>query len=128
MILKTALTGITFSVNRRHRWVNDAFASMLGYEKHELVGQSSQIHLPDRETWEAFGAAAYPVLATGKPYIAEWRFKRKDGSLFWCQVAGQRARPRQPGPRLDLDPHRRHRAARVAADPASARSPSATSS
>ncbi|MGH8641155.1 MAG: PAS domain-containing sensor histidine kinase, partial [Burkholderiales bacterium] len=91
--LKTALTGITFSVNRRHRWVNDAFARMLGYEKHELVGQSSQIHLPDRETWEAFGAAAYPVLATGKPYVAEWRFKRKDGSIFWCQVAGSALDP-----------------------------------
>jgi PAS domain S-box-containing protein len=93
VILKTALTGITFSVNRRHHWVNDTFARMLGYEKHELVGQSSQIHLPDRETWEAFGAAAYPVLATGKPYIAEWRFKRKDGSLFWCQVAGSALDP-----------------------------------
>jgi PAS domain S-box-containing protein len=93
VILKTALTGITFSVNRRHHWVNDAFARMLGYEKHELVGQSSQVHLPDRETWEAFGAAAYPVLATGKPYIAEWRFKRKDGSIFWCQVAGSALDP-----------------------------------
>src|SRR5262245_35425343 len=93
VILKTALTGITFSVNRRHHWVNDAFARMLGYEKHELVGQSSQIHLPDSETWEAFGAAAYPVLATGHPYIGEWRFKRKDGSLFWCQVAGSALDP-----------------------------------
>ncbi len=93
VILKTALTGITFSVNRRHHWVNDAFARMLGWEKQELVGQSSQVHLPDRETWEAFGAAAYPVLATGKPYIAEWRFKRKDGSLFWCQVAGSALDP-----------------------------------
>ena len=93
VILKTALTGITFSVNRRHRWVNDAFAKMLGWEKEDLVGQSSQVHLPDRETWEAFGAAAYPVLATGKPYIAEWRFKRKDGSLFWCQVAGSALDP-----------------------------------
>jgi PAS domain S-box-containing protein len=92
-ILKTALTGITHSVNRRHLWVNDAFARMLGYEKHELVGQSSQIHLPDRETWEAFGAAAYPVLATGKPYVGEWQFKRKDGSLFWCQVAGSALDP-----------------------------------
>jgi PAS domain S-box-containing protein len=93
VILKTALTGISFSVNRRHHWVNDTFARMLGWEKHELVGQSSQVHLPDRETWEAFGAAAYPVLATGKPYIAEWRFKRKDGSLFWCQVAGSALDP-----------------------------------
>ena len=94
VILKTALTGISFSVNRRHHWVNDAFARMLGWEKHELVGQSSQVHLPDRETWEAFGAEAYPVLATGRPYIAEWRFKRKDGSLFWCQVAGSALDPK----------------------------------
>jgi len=95
IVLKTALVGISFTSNRRHRWVNDAFAQMLGYEKEELVGQSSQIHLRDRETWEAFGAAAYPVLASGRPYVAEWQLMRKDGSLFWCRVAGVAIDPKE---------------------------------
>jgi PAS domain S-box-containing protein len=88
VILKTAPVGISFASNRRHRWVNDAFAAMLGYAKEELVGQSSQLHFPDRESWEAFGAEAYPVLASGGTFFTERLMKRKDGSRFWCQVSG----------------------------------------
>ena len=88
VILKTAPVGISFASNRRHRWVNDAFARMLGYAKEELMGQSSQIHFPDRESWEAFGAEAYPVLASGGTFFTERLMKRKDGSSFWCQVSG----------------------------------------
>ena len=88
VILKSALVGISFAVNRRHVWVNDTFARMLGYEKEELVGHSSLIHFPDHESWEAFGREAYPALASGRPFVAERLMKRRDGSLFWCQVAG----------------------------------------
>ena len=93
VILKSALVGISFAVNRRHVWVNDTFARMLGYEKEELVGHSSLIHFPDHESWEAFGREAYSVLASGQPYLDERLMKRKDGSLFWCQIAGSAVDP-----------------------------------
>ena len=93
VMLKTAPVGISFASNRRHRWVNDAFAAMLGYRKEELVGQTSLMHFDDRETWEAFGAEAYPVLAAGRPYTSERLMKRKDGSRFWCQVTGNAVDP-----------------------------------
>ena len=73
--------------------VNDAFAAMLGCDKSELVGQTSLAHFADRESWEAFGAEAYKVLATGRTYVTERLFKRKDGSLFWCQVSGNAVDP-----------------------------------
>ncbi len=92
-ILKTAPVGISFASNRRHRWVNDAFAAMLGYDKHELVGQSSLMHFDDRESWEAFGAEAYPTLAAGRTYVAERLMKRKDGTRFWCEVTGNAVDP-----------------------------------
>jgi PAS domain S-box-containing protein len=93
VMLRTAPVGISFASNRRHRWVNDAFAAMLGCDKSELVGQTSLSHFADRESWEAFGAEAYKVLATGRPYVTERLFKRKDGSLFWCQVSGNAVDP-----------------------------------
>lgn len=93
IILKSALVGISFAANRRHLWVNDTFANMLGYDKAELMGQSSQLHFPDRASWEAFGAEAYSVLASGRPFLTERQFKRKDGSLFWCQVSGNAVDP-----------------------------------
>lgn len=93
VMLRTAPVGISFASNRRHRWVNDAFAAMLGCDKSELVGHTSLSHFADRESWEAFGAEAYKVLATGSPYVTERLFKRKDGSLFWCQVSGNAVDP-----------------------------------
>ncbi len=88
VMLRTAPVGISFATHRCHRWVNDAFADMLGYRKEELMGKSSLQHFEDRESWEAFGAEAYPVLAAGRPFTAERLMKRKDGSRFWCQVTG----------------------------------------
>jgi PAS domain S-box-containing protein len=96
VILKSALVGISFAVNRRHVWVNDTFARMLGYEAHELMGKESIVHFPDRKSWEAFGAEAYPVLASGRPFLAERPMKRRDGSLFWCQVSGNAVDPDDP--------------------------------
>jgi len=93
IILKSALVGISFAANRRHLWVNDTFARMLGYEKDELMGQSSLLHFPDRAGWDAFGAEAYAVLGAGRPYLTERQFRRKDGSLFWCQVSGNAVDP-----------------------------------
>lgn len=93
VMLKTAPVGISFASNRRHRWVNDAFAAMLGYDKSELMGQSSLMHFDSRESWEAFGAEAYPALASGRPYVTERLMKRKDGSRFWCEVSGNAVDP-----------------------------------
>jgi PAS domain S-box-containing protein len=93
IILKSALVGISFAANRCHMWVNDTFARMLGYEKDELMGHSSLLHFIDRESWDAFGAEAYPILASGRPFLTERQFKRKDGSLFWCQVSGNAVDP-----------------------------------
>jgi PAS domain S-box-containing protein len=94
VILKSALVGISFAINRRHLWVNDTFARMLGYEAYELMGKESVVHFPDRKSWEAFGAEAYPTLAAGRPFMTERLMKRKDGSLFWCQVAGNAVDPK----------------------------------
>ena len=93
VILKTAPVGISFAANRRHRWVNDAFAAQLGYAKEELMGQSSVMHFEDYEAWEQFGTEAYPVLAAGDSFVAERRMKRKDGSRFWCMVTGNAVDP-----------------------------------
>jgi len=92
-ILQSTLVGITFSVNRRHLWLNQTLARMLGYDVAELIGQSSAIHFADQASYESLGAVAYPMLATGRSYAAEAQMKRKDGSLIWCQVYGNALDP-----------------------------------
>ncbi|MGH8726871.1 MAG: PAS domain S-box protein [Burkholderiales bacterium] len=87
-ILQSTLVGITFSIGRRHVWINQKFADMLGYQTQELIGQVSVMHFPSRESFEEFGKIAYPILEQRKSYATEIQMKRKDGSLIWCQLYG----------------------------------------
>lgn len=96
-ILRSTLVGITFTVHRRHVWLNEKVAHMLGYRVDELIGQSSVIHFPDRKAWADFGAAGYAALARGEAYTAETQMKRKDGTLIWCQVYGEAIEPTDLG-------------------------------
>lgn len=95
-ILQSTLVGITFSVERRHVWVNQKFAGMMGYRTEELIGQKSLVHFPSRESFEEFGKAAYPVLEKNQPYSAEIQMKRKDGNLIWCRLYGTSIVPGKP--------------------------------
>jgi PAS domain S-box-containing protein len=96
-ILRSTLVGITFSVHRRHVWLNEKVAQMLGYRVDELTGQCSVIHFPDEQAWADFGAVGYAALARGEAYIAETQMKRKDGTLIWCQVYGEAIDPNDLG-------------------------------
>ena len=96
-ILRSTLVGITFSVHRRHVWLNEKVAQMLGYRVEELTGQCSVIHFPDEKAWADFGAVGYGALARGEAYIAETQMKRKDGALIWCQVYGEAIDPNDLG-------------------------------
>jgi hypothetical protein len=57
-ILNNAVVGIVLSVKRRHEWVNEKFAQMLGYPRQVLIGLGSDYLHPDRESWERFGVEA----------------------------------------------------------------------
>jgi PAS domain S-box-containing protein len=87
-ILQSTLVGITYSVKRVHQWVNRRFAEMMGWEPEELIGQSSLAHFSGTSSWEDFAQYVYPVLAQGKPYSAEQRVTRRDGSQFWGELHG----------------------------------------
>lgn len=87
-ILQSTLVGVTFSVHRRHQWVNQKFAQMLGYRPEELIGHLSRMHFLSDEDYREFGAIAYPVLAEGRPYSAELPMQCKNGSTIWCEVSG----------------------------------------
>jgi PAS domain S-box-containing protein len=61
---------------------------MLGYKPEELLALS----IPDLLTPDELQRlpAQYERLATGRTTQSEWRFKRKDGSVFIGELAGRR--------------------------------------
>jgi PAS domain S-box-containing protein len=88
-IVQSALVGICYISERRHQWVNNKFAEMMGYEPEELIGQQTLIHFPDEKSWQAIGELAYPVITQGQPFSIDWQMKRKDGSIFWAELFGK---------------------------------------
>jgi len=96
-ILNSTLVGITLSVDRVHRWVNQRFAEMLGYAPAELIGRSSRVHFPDEESYQALGRTAYPQIAASGSYTTECQMRRKDGELIWVELYGQAIDRADPG-------------------------------
>jgi PAS domain S-box-containing protein len=97
-ILNTALVGMVMSVARRHVWVNQKFADMLGVKREDLIGQTSAyIHVSVQE-WERFGIVAREMLerSNSNSYIDERQFRRKNGETFWVQMAGSCIEPNNP--------------------------------
>lgn len=95
-ILNNAVVGIVLSVKRRHEWVNEKFAQMLGYPRQILIGQSSDYIHPDQESWERFGVEARAALIATGSYVCEMQLKRRSGELFWVQMGGSCIRPNDP--------------------------------
>ncbi|MEO6016860.1 MAG: 7TM diverse intracellular signaling domain-containing protein, partial [Polaromonas sp.] len=95
-ILNNALVGIVLSVARRHEWVNEKFAQMMGCPREELIGQPSSYIHPDLAIWEVFGRDARETLIASGSYSGERLLKRRDGRLFWAQMAGSCIQPNDP--------------------------------
>lgn len=87
-ILNNELVGIVTVRDRRIVWANPAFEHMLGYQSGELAGTLTQQNYPSEETYQAFGDAAYPVLAAGKVFRTQIAHVRKDGQHVWLDVSG----------------------------------------
>lgn len=95
-ILNNAVVGIVLSVNRQHEWVNEKFASMMGYPRQVLIGQPSSYIHPDDESWQRFGAEARASLIASNSYSSERQLRRRSGELFWVEMGGSCIRPHDP--------------------------------
>ncbi|MDB5872438.1 MAG: domain S-box protein [Ramlibacter sp.] len=95
-ILNSALVGIVLSVARRHEWVNDKFAQMLGYPRQVLIGQPSSYIHPDEAAWQRFGEQSRAALVETGSYVCERQLKRRNGELFWVEMGGSCLRSHDP--------------------------------
>jgi diguanylate cyclase (GGDEF)-like protein/PAS domain S-box-containing protein len=77
------------------RKCNTKFAEMLGYKVEELLDQPSLVWYAEPTEWEHVNRTARATMAQGRDYGGELLVKRKNGSVFWCDMRGRA-----------LDPHR----------------------
>jgi diguanylate cyclase (GGDEF)-like protein/PAS domain S-box-containing protein len=85
-LLANASIGIAFTRDRRVFLCNPRFAEMFGWSADELIGQPGEVMYPSRESYEALGQIAVPILSAGRQLDLEWELRRKDGSTFLCRM------------------------------------------
>ena len=65
----------------RIEYVNPAFTRITGYRSDEVVGRNPRI-LKSGEHGDAFYRAMWETLASGKPWVADFVNRRKDGTTY----------------------------------------------
>lgn len=89
MAFDLAPVGLCVSRDRVVDACNEAFARMFGYNADELAGQPLSVLYPSLDEYTHVGKLGLPVMRDTGLYSDERIMRRKDGSLFWCHVAGR---------------------------------------
>ena len=93
-MLNTDLVGIArISTHRQMLWSNRGFQRIFGYAEDEWHALTKRDLYPDRESYERFGAQAYPIMSAGGVYRGQQRMRRKNGDHIWVEVSGSRLAP-----------------------------------
>ncbi|MDH4191057.1 MAG: PAS domain S-box protein [Betaproteobacteria bacterium] len=96
-ILANASLGIAFTRDRKFFLCNPKFGEMFGWDAADLIGQSGDLVYASRESYEALGRIAGPILASGEQLEVEWEMRRRDGTLFPCRAIAKAIDPLNPG-------------------------------
>jgi PAS domain S-box-containing protein len=68
--------------------VNTGCLDMFGYGSDELIGKSVSLIHPDQEMFQEFGESYWSKTTQQKVVTVEWQLRRKNGEVFWCELAG----------------------------------------
>lgn len=92
-ILDTITVGLIYILDRKTQWTNSVWAKMFGYEHSEIIGKETSIYYASEEIYNKVGREGYSELVKGKTYTTELQGKKKDGTLFWCNLVGKAINP-----------------------------------
>ena len=84
-----APVGLCVSRNRVIHRCNEALAAMFGYRSAELSEQSLATLYPSSTEFVNTGQRGYAVMRETGSYRDDRIMRHRDGSLFWCHVAGR---------------------------------------
>ena len=68
--------------------INHRGEEQFGYDKGELLGQTTMCLHPDEESYRAAFDEALGCMAQGNTYRKVIKMRRKDGTLFWARLSG----------------------------------------
>ena len=91
-----APVGMCISENRVIQACNESLASMFGYARGDLVGQSFLVLYPTMDEFLRTGDRIIPIMNAKGRYSDERIMRRASEELFWCHVSGHALVPNQP--------------------------------
>lgn len=92
-VMAAAPLGISFTRNQRFELVSRSWCRMLQREEAELLGGRASDAFASEGEYEQLGPQAAEAFERQGEYAGEWRFRRKDGSIFWGQLSGRPVDP-----------------------------------
>lgn len=81
---------VIVSSDRRIVKVNRQFCEMFGYDEAELLGESTLILHVDQKHYDEWAPNFRQALDSKEHFSAEFPWRRKDTSIFWCVFNGVR--------------------------------------
>ncbi len=81
---------VIVSSDRRIVKVNRQFCEMFGYDEAELLGESTLILHVDQKHYDEWAPNFRQALDSKEHFSAEFPWRRKDNSIFWCVFNGVR--------------------------------------
>ncbi|MEM9216703.1 MAG: PAS domain S-box protein [Cyanobacteria bacterium P01_F01_bin.150] len=78
--------GIAILSDGKYIYLNSSHVALLGYEQHELIGESWE-NIYDSEEIERFSQQIFPLLTQQGRWFGEAKARRKDGSYFPQEVS-----------------------------------------
>ena len=94
--------GLVLSEGRVIRACNEAFATLVGYSKNSLVGQSFRMFYGSDAEFEAIRDIGLAALQTSGTYSDERLVLHKDGHTVWSRFRARSLTPDDPRARLVL--------------------------
>ncbi|WP_313176077.1 PAS domain S-box protein, partial [Massilia sp.] len=94
VLIENAPVGILFTQGGQMRSCNPRLAAMAGYSPEELARVAPVDMFESPEAFVRFMDGAFGTIAQGEVFEkAGQRFRRRDGSLFWCRVRAHLVEP-----------------------------------
>jgi PAS domain S-box-containing protein len=83
--LTEAIVAIQFGTRKILHW-NKGAEAMFGYTAQEVLGKTTEVIYPDRQSFERISEIATPKIHQRGSWRSEWEYRRRDGSCFPADV------------------------------------------